>query len=101
MGVSLAVLSIVFGLTGMAMALVVTSVVGLQVYRYALLAGAWLGLGGAWFALMARTSALCARPEMPCGATPPDTTWLLVMALAVALAGCLIGLANLRSSPPA
>ena len=99
LGAILGVVALIFGLLAMAAALIAVTVIGLLLPRFALLGGSWLGLGGAWLSLIGRASADCARPDMPCGATPPDTTWLLVIALAVALAGCVAGWLSLRTSP--
>jgi hypothetical protein len=97
-GVVLGVLSLIFGLIAMATVLMALTALGLVLRRPPVLAGGWVGMGGTWLVLIGRAALDCARPEMPCGATPPDTTWLLLIALTVAVGGLVVGVASWRSA---
>jgi hypothetical protein len=90
-GVPAAIVGLVFGIPGMAVATLGVVVAGLIPRLPALVAGGLIGLGATWFVLLARAASLCSQPGQVCGGSPPEMVPWLFVSGAIALVGVLVG----------
>lgn len=90
-GVPAAIAGVVFGIPGMAGAILVVALIALVPRLPVLFAGGLVGLGGTWLVLFARQALLCAQPDHPCGGTAIGMAPWLAFAAAILLAGALVG----------
>ena len=101
MGVPAAVAGLVFGIPGVAGALLAVSLVSLIPSSPVILAGGLIALGATWLVLFTNQALLCARPDQTCGGTPIDMAPWLAFSAAILLAGVLTGgIALRRASRP-
>ncbi len=91
MGVLAAIAGVVFGIPGMAGAILAVALIALIPRLPVVLAGGLIGLGGTWILLFTNQALLCARPGQVCGGTPIDMAPWVAFSAALLLVGVLTG----------
>jgi hypothetical protein len=88
-GLPAAVVGLVFGIPGMATAIVVVGLISLVPRLPMLMGGGLVGVGATWFALFDNQALRCAQADA-CGRTPIDMTPWLAFSGATLIVGALV-----------